>query len=155
MGFCKPGDNCFNQKVLKLNSRYNKYVPQNLVQLINQSITGTSLTIAEMKDCGVIFNAANICPDVLACMSGHTGHGTGYWIMNGSGDIYNTGTTSSFVGVGTATPANQLHVVSTALTDPIRVEKLLPQEDNYVTVDDDGVFYISENTSDVIDGGDF
>ena len=154
MGFCKPGDNCFNQKVLKLNSKYNKFLPPNLVQQINQAITGTSLTKTEMEDCGVIFPKLD-CADILTCMSGHTGHGSGYWVMNGSGDIYNTGTTSSFVGVGTAAPANQLHVVSTLLTNPIRVERLIGSEDNYVTVDDDGVFYISENTSDIIDGGDF
>ena len=153
MGFCKPGDNCFNQKVLKLDNIYNKYLPADIVKQINQATTGTSLTKTEMEDCGIIF--PNFCPDVLDCISGSTGGGGGYWILNGSGDIYNTGTTSSFVGVGTAAPANQLHVVSTALTDPIRVERLLAQEDNYVTVDDDGVFYISENTSDVIDGGDF
>jgi hypothetical protein len=150
MGFCKPGDNCFNQKVLKYN---NKYLPKNIVQQINRAITGDTLTKTEMEACGVI--VPNFCPDVVACMSGHTGHGTGYWIMNGSGDIYNTGTTSSFVGVGTDAPANQLHVVSTVMTNPIRVERLVAREDNYVTVDTNGVFYVSENTSDVIDGGDF
>tara|TARA_R110002051_G_C8467273_1_gene459419 strand:+ start:92 stop:559 length:468 start_codon:yes stop_codon:yes gene_type:complete len=155
MGFCKPGDNCFNQKVLKLNSKYNKFFPPNLVQQINHAITGTSLTKTEMEDCGIIFNSANICPDVLACMSAHTGHGTGYWVMNGSGDIYNTGTTSSYVGVGTNAPAHQLHVEATPTDDPLRVVRLNEQEDWFVTVDSAGVFYRSANTSDVIDGGDF
>lgn len=153
MGFCQPGTNCFNQKVLKLNSGYNKYLPTNLVQQINQAITGTSLTETEMKDCGVIF--PNFCPDVLACISGSTGGGGGYWVLNGSGDIYNTGTTSSFVGIGTNTPANQLHVEAIPFADPLRVVSLNTNEDWIVTVDSDGVFYRSENTSDIIDGGDF
>ena len=154
MGFCKPGDNCFNQKVLNVKGLYNKYLPPNIVKQINQSITGTTpFTMTEMEDCGVI--APNFCPDVLACMSGHTGHGSGYWIMNGSGDIYNTGTTSSFVGVGTNTPLHQLHVEALPFADPLRVVRLNTQEDLLVTVDSDGIFYMSENTSDVIDGGDF
>ena len=151
MGFCKPGDNCFNQKVLNYDS---KYLPQNIVQQINQAITGASpFSLTEMEDCGVI--VPNFCPDVLACMSGHTGHGTGYWIMNGSGDIYNTGTTSSFVGVGTNAPAHQLHVEALPAADPLRVVRLNTQENNIVTVDDDGIFYRSAYNSRTIDGGEF
>jgi|TARA_B110000240_G_scaffold139846_1_gene154764 hypothetical protein len=153
MGFCKPGDNCFNQKVLNLNSVYNKYLPVNIVQQINQAITGASIDVGEMEDCGVV--VPNFCPDVLTCLSGHTGHGTGYWVMNGSGDIYNTGTTSSYVGIGFDTPTNQLHVKASVTDDPIRVQGLNSQENYIVTVDTDGIFYQSENTSDRIDGGEF
>ena len=106
-----------------------------------------------MEDCGVIF--PNFCPDVLDCISGSTGGGGGYWILNGSGDIYNTGTTSSFVGVGTNTPGHQLHVEALPLADPLRVVRLNNQENYIVTVDDDGVFYRSEYNSRIIDGGDF
>ena len=153
MGFCKPGDNCFNQKVLNINSIYNKYLPADIVKEINQATTGTSLTKTEMEDCGVIF--PNFCPDVLDCISGSTGGGGGYWILNGSGDIYNTGTTSSFVGIGTNAPAHQLHVEALPAADPLRVVRLNNQENYIVTVDDDGVFYKSEYNSRIIDGGDF
>ena len=75
--------------------------------------------------------------------------------MNGSGDIYNTGTTSSYVGIGFDTPTNQLHVKASVTDDPIRVQGLNSQENYIVTVDTDGIFYQSENTSDRIDGGEF
>ena len=138
MGFCKPGDNCFNASI---------------IAQINQAILDQQSNVTRLEDCGVIF--PDPCPDILACLSGGTGGGTSYWSASTSGDIHNLGLSTIKVGVGTATPANQLHVVSAVMTNPIRVERLLAQEDNYVTVDDNGVFYISQNTSDIIDGGDF
>ena len=142
MGFCKPGDPCWNSQLGTVNTA-------RILEWQKQALQ----TAAE---CGIdISEFGNFCPDVLACMSGHTGHGTGYWIMNDSGDIYNTGTTASFVGIGTNAPAHQLHVEALPLADPLRVVSLNNQENYIVTVDADGIFYRSEYNSRIIDGGDF
>ena len=59
MGFCKPGDNCFNSSI---------------VAQINKSILERQSEIERLEDCGV--NFPNLCPEILACLSGGTGGGT-------------------------------------------------------------------------------
>tara|TARA_R110000851_G_scaffold21591_2_gene64724 strand:- start:2525 stop:2944 length:420 start_codon:yes stop_codon:yes gene_type:complete len=139
MGFCKPGDNCFNSSI---------------VAQINKSILERQSEKERLEDCGVTF--PNLCPEILACLSGGTGGGTSYWSATTSGDIHNLGPSTVKVGVGVTSPTNKLHINTNDISsNPLRVETLQVLENSFVTVDSDGVFYKSEHNSRIINGGTF
>jgi|19_taG_2_1085344.scaffolds.fasta_scaffold06750_2 hypothetical protein len=173
-GGCKPGDPCWD-----LGYVFNDVLPPNIISGLNE-LYGCGINPYSFIDCNMLTGCTSVLSGLTGpyitgatynsstgCLTFYRQSGatfsacgfltadTGYWIMNDSGDIYNTGTTASFVGIGTNVPAHQLHVEALPLADPLRVVKLNNRENYIVTVDADGIFYRSEYNSGIIDGGDF
>tara|TARA_Y100001938_G_C8059588_1_gene416393 strand:+ start:488 stop:1036 length:549 start_codon:yes stop_codon:yes gene_type:complete len=79
---------------------------------------------------------------------------TSYWLpRGGTNHIYNSGTTTSFVGIGTNGPTNQLHVAGSE--NPVKIEGLVEGENKYVTINDEGILGVSANVSNIVNGGTF